>query len=81
MSIKVEKSEIRDPKMLDIISSDLRVIITKKFSSIPSSFAVSFNVFKNSSASISGLPFAFLIALTDAFKKLLQLTPGISTGY
>jgi superfamily II DNA or RNA helicase len=35
MSIKVEKSEIRDPKMLDIISSDLRVIITKKFSSIP----------------------------------------------
>ena len=45
------------------------------------SFAVSFTSFKNSMASSSFSPLAFLIAFREVFKKMLVFTPGISSGY
>ena len=45
------------------------------------SLAFSLTSFKNSIASNSFSPLAFLIAFKDVFKKIFVLTPGISNGY
>ena len=55
--------------------------LLKIFSSNFNSEAFCLTNFKNSIASNSFSPFAFLIAFKDVFKKILVLTPGISKGY
>merc|ERR1711918_9885 len=45
------------------------------------SFDFSFTSFKNSIASSSFSPLAFLTAFNEVFKKILVFTPGISIGY